>query len=229
MQLATISSYEEYLKVTQTSAESLRVSTQCCPVEEYYESSFIVSEGYQVCSVCGKVGERILDDEPGPEGMFTATTGINPGYNFSVYRAYKPMNHFREHLRRYMGSRSTSMNLELLKINIKNRRAYFYIKKQLKKLKMRREYKNIWSILYKLGGEMPAIDNILFHRILNCFGEFMSKYPLHQGERKSVPSHDMLLSAILQKLGYKPYYYLPLIQSRSIRDNVFYIIKKCLG
>ena len=83
--------------------------------------------------------------------------------------------------------------------------------------------------MYKLGGRLPTISNYMFHECSRLFYEFASNYSKVQGVRKSIPNHDMLLSAILTKAGYQGYYDMPIIQSRKIRDNIYYIIKECLG
>jgi hypothetical protein len=224
--LSLIASREEYEQVV--GYTDLTISNQCCPVPGY-ETSLVLRDGHFTCDICGKVKEKYLDDQYHQEGMYTATTGFNPGFSYGIFRYYKPLNHFREHLRRFLGSRPTQMDLSLLHIDIHNPKAFFLIKKQLKQLKMRKEYKNIWSILYKLGGKIPSMDNELFHKVIHYFGRFIVKYPEVKGVRKSVPSHDMLLSAIFEKLGFKPYYLLPIVQSRKIRDNIHNIIKECLG
>ena len=224
--LALITSLEEYEKVV--GYVDLTISNQCCPVPGY-ETSLVMHDGHYVCDVCGSVKEKYLDDQYHQEGMYTATTGSNPGFTYNIFRYYKPLNHFREHLRRFLGSRPTQMDLTLLSIDVANPKAYFIIKKQLKQLKMQKEYKNIWSILYKLGGKKPEMDNKMFHAVIHYFGRFIVKYPEVKGCRKSVPSHDMLLSAIFEKLRYVPPYLLPIVQSRKIRENILIIIKECLG
>ena len=226
--LAHVSSLKEYLCLT-GQQEPAKNPLWCCDPPEPYAHSLDILDGFWTCFVCGKIKEQVLDDQYHQEGMFTGTTGSNPGFNYTVYRPYKPLNHFREHLRRFMGSRSTQMNVSLIRIDVSRRDAFVLIKKQLKALKLRCEYKNIWSILYRLGGKPPNISNHLFHECNRLFFEFSSKYEQYKGIRKSIPNHDMLLAAIFEKLGYKTYYELPLIQSKKIRDNIYYIIKECLG
>jgi hypothetical protein len=225
--LSQVSSLEEYLRLT--GAIPAINPLWCCEPPEPYAHSLDNVNGYWTCFVCGLIKEQILDDQYHQEGMYNATQGVNPGFNYAVYRPYKPLNHFREHLRRFLGSRPTQMNLDLLHVNVLRRDAYYVIKKQLKKLKMRHEYKNIWSILYLLGGKTPKMENDVFHECSRLFFEFSSKYEEFKGIRKSIPNHDMLLSAIFEKIGYDSYYKLPIIQSRKIRENIYYIIKQCLG
>lgn len=224
--LSLISSREEYERVT--GYVDLQISTQCCPVPGY-ETSLVMHDGHYTCDVCGSVKEKYLDDTYNQQGMFTATTGLNPGFSYNLLRYYKPLNHFREHLRRFLGSRSTQMDLSLLVIDVSNHNAFYLIKKQLKQLKLRKEYKNIWSILYKLGGKKPEMDNKMFYAVIHYFGRFIVKYPHVKGNRKSVPSHDMLLTAIFEKVGFEPFYLLPTVQSKKIRENINDIIKECLG
>lgn len=225
--LRDCSSKEEYLRLACIQEEP--VSTQCCAVPQNVLSSLVVREGYLVCDICGLVKERYLNNEYIPETIFTSSTGLNPGFHYQVKRFYKPLNHFREHLRRYMGSRHSSMDLALLTFDPKDRDAFHTIKSQLKQLKLVQEYKNIWSIIYALGGKKPDLSNEQFHTILRYFYKFIHNFTKLKTQRKSVPSHEMILHQIFLLIDYEPFYHLPIVQSISIRAEIEIILTQCLG
>jgi len=107
--------------------------------------------------------------------------------------------------------------------------AYELVRERLKKLKIKNENKNIWSIIYALGGKFPELDNQMFQDIIHHFMKFKSNYHLYQGIRKSVVSHDMILTGIFEMLGYKPYYKFPVIKNEKNKNNILLIVRKCLG
>lgn len=205
-----------------------KVTWECCtPESNHYTHELF--EGYWTCIDCGKVKHRLLDEYE-YSGVFSKHSGVNPGHNYVAFRFYKPINHFREHLRRFMGSRRCPIDISLFQdLNIQDEKSYYHVRDRLKLLKIKNQNKNIWSIIYALGGKFPILDSYTFQKIIAMFMKFNSNYSKYQGQRKSVVSHDMILTAIFKKVGYKSYYELPVIKNEKNKNNILLIIKECLG
>jgi hypothetical protein len=181
-----------------------------------------IQDGFYTCCICGLVKDQVLDDS-------ITYTETNAGIYLTKTRFYKPINHFREHLRRFCGFRTTNLNCNLLQVDLHDRNAYDVIQKYLRKYKIRSEYKNVWSILYKLGGTPPVLSSKQHLQIMQYYMYFLQKFPEVKQNRKSVPNHDMVLAAILKKIGYDSFYHLPQIKSKKIKENILFILKTCLG
>jgi hypothetical protein len=210
---------------------------QCC-VEEDGQSPFIINDGYPTCTLCGKVQTafRELDDIAITKPSFGELLGMNNGYVFVSPRFYKPLSHFREHLRRYMGANRVQLNdeqLNYLKQNLDetNPKAYMILKELLKNLNLPRQYRNIWSILYQLGGKLPELSNHQFHACLNIFKKFLIIFDKHKHlwNRKSIPSHYMLLNEFLVLVEHEKYYEFPVLKNEGLKKNVQFILNKCLS
>ena len=210
---------------------------QCC-LDEYNNPSFITHDGFPTCTICSKVQIhfRELDDSTITKPTFGELLGMNNGYVFISPRFYKPISHFREHLRRYMGANQVQLNEDqwtYLKDHLDetNIYAYMILKNLLKKLNLPRQYRNIWSILYKLGGKIPELSNEQFHMCLNIFKKFLVVYDQEKEKwnRKSIPSHYMLLNEFLQLVQHEKYYAFPELKNEVLKKNVQFILNKCLS
>lgn len=205
-----------------------KISWSCCTPDSSHYTHYL-NEGFWTCYDCGKVKHQLLEEYE-YTGVFTKNSGVNPGFNYTAFRFYKPINHFREHLRRFMGSRNCTLDLKLFEdLDVQNRQIYYHVRDRLKQLKIKNQNKNIWSIIYALGGKFPMLDSQTFQQIIGLFMKFTSNYSKYQGRRKSVVSHDMILTEIFKKVGYETYYQLPVIKNERNKNNILLIIKECLG
>lgn len=135
--------------------------------------------GELACPQCGKVHEQ--------EYMMTTEywSEFEPcGSKYHmVYvrkRYYKPLTHFKEHLRRYMGARFTELP-DHLWTTLKNDAtldctlpdAYTQVKDRLKRLKMSKYYKEIFMLIYSLGGQPPKISNQQYLLCIRSFERYV--------------------------------------------------------
>lgn len=210
---------------------------KCC-LDENGSFSFVTYDGFPTCTLCGKVQTSFqhLDDSAITKPSFGELLGLNNGYVFVSPRFYKPISHFREHLRRYMGANNVNLTknqLDLLKSELDETdpKAYMILKDLLKKNNLPRQYKNIWSILYQLGGKIPDLTNNQFHGCLNLFKKFLIIFDKHKQlwKRKSIPSHYMLLNEFLVLVNHEKYYEFPVLKNEHLKKNVEFILNKCLS
>jgi len=223
---------------------------ECCgPIE------LVPKEGHYVCWNCGLVKDNyfiVQEEEPHRSGG--KPFGSQSSYTYKKYRPYKPLTHFREHFRRYTGQRFQTIPTELLhdlrpKVNPRAKDAYWQVKTQLKKLKgkkyvvkvwnkeMRRYdakkytpqkfYKDIFCIIYDLGGYQPKVDNVneIFQAYQNLQYQFLQLKRKHETSRSNMPSHFMLLDILLRKHGHSPYYEIPYLKDKESREKVIQIFK----
>lgn len=238
---------EEYGIALEKPAEepvSLWLDNKCCgPI--YLNSR----EGEEYCSGCGKVVERYVYDPVENEyPQFGEPVG-SVGHGYMVkYRPYKPLTHFRDHLRRYCGQKFVEIPEELLdrvrntEPDVMDKNAYFRIEKELKKIRneeftlsvynkeMRRHetrkvygrnyYKHIFEIIYKLGGRQPRVGNV--RDIISAYERMVYRFSQRKvfTERHSMPSHFMVLDILLRKYGHTPYYVLPKLKDVKSREKV---------
>ncbi len=220
---------------------------ECCgPIE------LVRKEGTYVCWTCGKVlGMNYIVNEEEPrycrEGEIL---GASSRYTYKKYRPYKPLTHFREHLRRYLGQRFLAIPDELLndlrgKFNPMDRNAYVKVKSQmkqlggkkytvevwdkemrrteLKKYKVQKFYKDIFTIIYSLGGIQPRFNqtNEIFNSYMKLQYEFaQARNQGRLNNRHNMPSHFMILDILLRKHGHVPYYEIPHLKDHASWQNV---------
>lgn len=150
-------------------------------------------------------------------------------------RFYVPTTHFKEHLRRYMGARFTNIPQQLLddirkQINIDDPNAYFIVRKILKRLKLMKMYKEIFTIIYLCDGHRPNITNKLYQQCIHDFQLLMKKFmEIRETEfkgRHSMPSMYMLMHLLLLENGHEPYYILPQLKSQDCRDRVLFMYRE---
>lgn len=207
--------------------EPERVEYTCC------ENDFVEDNCNVICKSCGKIVETFFDDmAPNFNDPFELL-GLNNGYVYIAKRFYKPINHFRDHLKRYIGGVTHNVPPNLfqemrVKVDVLRKDAYTQIHKILKKNKLHGEYKHIWSIIIDLGGFKNDLTNQEFHTCLNLFRCFLEAFQkIEKGVRKSLPSHYMMLKCILDLMEIPIYYDIPVLKNRTLRNNIECILKKC--
>lgn len=214
-------------------------------------------EGCWTCWGCGLVKEsRYVTYEPDKQ---YSDNPRNVGYTVTKYRPYKALTHFREHVRRYIGCRFTDIpdklidHLKEFHINTKDHDCYWIVKGHLKTLKKRgtmypvrffdkkyrqmitkeykatKFYKEIFSIIYRLGGVKPKLQKVNIpdlyedYRTLNNIFESEKKQGIIQ--RKNMPNHFMFLKLLLENSGYNAYYNIPVLKDEKLCNQIFDIFK----
>jgi hypothetical protein len=245
-QYSKLHKYEYQLKLTQRAANKMYQNLkrneekfnhtqepeknilQCCP-----NSEFPILDGFYVCSICGLVKEQVLDNEYQPNGCVGELLGESNGYVYKPLRFYKPLNHFREHLKSFLASHPIAFPPALLKslqhINVHQKTAFFLIRKELKAQRKVKYYKHVWSLIHELGGKKNELTNQQYHNCLNIFKSFLVAFQANPGERKNLPSHNMILNAILKMLKIEIYYETPGLCNNKLRKNVEDTIRRCLA
>lgn len=206
---------------------------KCC----YYQS--IVTDKYNECYYCNECGlcmkeKVIVYQQPTYSNnissfYFQKPLGSTNTITFYRKRFYKPLTHFKEHLRRYMGSRFTNIPHDLISklkdVDVENVNAYFLIKAKMKSLGLNKYYKEIFMIIYQLGGVRPYIDNVLYEQCVADFQKLMFHFIKGRNEwkRHSMPSMYMVLDILLRKNGHTPYYTIPCLKDDQLRERVYKI------
>jgi hypothetical protein len=211
-------------------------------------------EGHYSCIECGliKDGYYIVNEEEPQRYTAGMPVGSRSSYTYSKYRPYKPLTHFREHLRRYAGQRFVTFPKDLINdlktvIDPLDRKAFSKVKHYLKKFSGKRYtvkyydkemrvwrekqckptkfYKDIFSIIYELGGLQPNVKNINEMFAMYSAVCFQFKHLKGQGatNRRNMPSHYMLLDLLLKEYGNEPYYEIPYLKDEELRNSVLKI------
>lgn len=111
--------------------------------------------------------------------------------------------------------------------NRSDRNAYMAIRQQLRKRKMPWQYRNIFGIIYKLGGLYPkhsAVDGDKIIVALIVIENFFHQRQKGQREgafkKRSLGSSKMLLSSVLKMTGNEPFYRLPELKNKQANEKV---------
>lgn len=163
-----------------------------------------------------------------------------PGTNCSTTivrkRPYQPLTHFKEHLRRYMGARfrdiptklcdtvSAALQLE----DLQQPDAYFRVKAVLKKNGFNKFYKEIFTIIYHLGGINPRLEHDTYQNCIKDFTRLSFVYMKNRDKfkRHSMPSLYMMLDILLRKNNHIPHYQIPYLKDLQLKTNVESILEK---
>ena len=193
-------------------------------------------DGYLTCHECGLVNkdERQYDHTCVPGYYKIESSKACNGTHFEKKRSYKPITHFKEHMRRYMGARFTPIPDKLLqdlvdmKVDHLSPNAFFEVKKALKKLKYNDYYKEIFHIIYKLGGQAPVIPDEVFHECVNAYQALMLAFERKKKEwkRHSMPSNYVVLDMLLRHFGHVPYYNIPMLKDDDLQLKVQSMIQE---
>lgn len=199
-----------------------------------------VRNGYAVCDACGLVlANEMIDIQPSQykhskqyrhEGE--KWLGADEDSYVARRRFYKPITHFRQHLRSYLYARDIKIPVSVLQelrqvIDVNDRNAYTQVKKELKRLKQPKLYKDIFDIIYMLGGRKPQITPEQVDLMCNYFARWWYQYNvLERFGAHNTPSMFMLLDIILKEFGHEPYYFIPKLKNGKLRDRVYEIYEK---
>ena len=205
------------------------IAFECCGEVLWYYAN-----GFLTCPTCGLVhdqGEYLFTLESWKENE---PCGSRQSMVIERKRFYRPLNHFKEHLRRYMGIRFTRLPDHLLTelqacsdVDVHHPEAYFMIKKQLKQRKLSKLYKEIFTIIYALGGQRPQLTNAQYHGCIRTFTLLMQVFERKRADfgRHSMPSMYVMLDQLLRSYGHTPFYTIPLLKNTRLLKNVYQIIQ----
>jgi hypothetical protein len=202
---------------------------KCCG-KYAFEVADINKDGMLTCWECGKVLEMKLyvlqEDEYGDDGK---PLGSKSQYGpIPKKRVYKRITHFREHVRRYVGARFTNIPEDVIEairdntsVDVQSPTCYNDVKKALKQLKEPKLYKEIFTIIYELGGTAPKIDHIIQNLYDNyaAFDYYYEQIRKDTGRKNGI-SYYMVLDMMLKEMGYTPYYELPYLKDEELRQKV---------
>lgn len=227
---------------------------KCCGPIELNEK-----EGNYACIKCGLVKDMyyIVNEEEPCKYNHGEPVGMHTSYSYNKYREYKPLTHFREHLRRYAGQRFAVFPAELIKdvkdyVDPLSPDAFHQVKHQLKQLgqkkynvkvydkqmrrwdmkqyKPQKFYKDIFSLIYELGGIQPNLHTIDLNAMFSMYKaicyQFRQMKIKNSVSRKNMPSHYMLLDLMLRQYGHTPYYNIPELKDKDLRNSVLTIFNK---
>lgn len=200
-----------------------------------YTCCDVVQEGADhmlTCWGCGKVFDIynvVNEEEPDFSG---GPLGGRSQYSPLVKkRIYKRLTHFKEHVRRFLGARFTVISPEIINEiskeipNLKDRQCYNKVKGVLKRLKRPKLYKEIFTIIYQLGGVKPTLKNV--DNIYQLYRNFDYYYALKvrdgQIKRRNGISFYMMLDLFLKEMGHESYYEIPYLKDLELRSQVLEI------
>jgi hypothetical protein len=208
---------------------------ECCN-KQAIEVGAWNKDGMFVCWECGKViEEQMFVFEENPEyGGDGKPLGSKSQYGpVPKRRIYKRLTHFKEHIRRYVGARFTAIpedlitKLKTFNIDLEDKNCYTVIKTALKKLKYPKLYKEIFTIIYLLGGKRPKIEPLI-PKLYEQYKAFDFYYEQIREElnRKNGISFYMVLDMMLKELDHSPFYNLPYLKDPELQDKVLEIFTR---
>lgn len=209
-----------------------KVVYTCCGKQEW-EIGHVNKESMLACWQCGKILEEkhtyILEEDEYPDDG--KPLGSKSQYGpLPKRRIYKRITHFKEHIRRYVGARFTPVpadimaKLRTLNLNVNDKNCYQYVKEALRALKRPKLYKEIFTIIYELGGKAPKIDHLIT-RLYSMYKSFDYYYDYLRArlKRKNGISYYMILDLMLKDLGAPAYYTLPYLKDEELQQKVLTI------
>ncbi len=204
---------------------------RCCG-KWAYEVAEENRESMLTCWECGKVLEMnkyiLQENEYGDDGKpFGSKSQYGP---IPKKRFYKRITHFREHVRRYIGARFKDIPETVIAamlengVDVKSSDCYAQVKKVLKQLKQPKLYKEIFTIIYELGGAYPKIDGLIAE-LYDNFTAYDYYYEQIRStlKRKNGVSYYMILDIMLREAGHVPFYKLPYLKDEELRGKVLEI------
>lgn len=110
---------------------------------------------------------------------------------------------------------------------------YRSVQKQLKILGFKHLYKEIFVIIYTLGGQRPNIDNKVFDACVTDYlwlqSRFIQMKKYAGTKRKNMPSIYVILDLLLKRNGHTPFYHLPYLKDASLQARVLEIFHELDG
>jgi len=191
--------------------------------------------GCMVCCGCGLVVENkiYIYHQPYAQrsnfaNQMQRPLGSSGHVTFNRKRFYQPLTHFKEHLRRYMGARFTTIDENVLEkvrgsvLNLQDSNAHQMVKSVLKQHRHTHLYKEIFTIIYLCGGQPPHLDSKVYESCIEDFKKLMFHFMKcrSQWQRHSMPSMYMLLDMLLRVHGHEPHYKFPHLKNMRLRQQV---------
>lgn len=195
------------------------------------------SEAYTVCMDCGKC----LPDAPkqfvfymnnydaGQEGcsFFKRDSKRNSGVQLPAKRRYYQSKiHFMTHLKRYLdlvtsGDPVPAGLIRELDVDVNDEMAYFHVRDLLKKRKLGKHYKDIFTIIYQRGGVRPDLSGAQLEMVERHIKSIQTFFYAnrHRWRKKSMPCVPWLLERLLIACGHKPYYCLHMLKSEPLQKE----------
>lgn len=205
----------------------LDATLRCCGEVE-------VGEGVYVCSECGKVLQvGVVENDYTPafsksyRHEFQKPLGSDEHWYTERRRHYHPKTHFKQHLNCYLGARKRHIPKPILNslakiIDLEDRQAFIQVRQWLKEKGKISYYKDTFTILYQLGAPVP-----IFTRTNEVLDEFNYWYNNFKTQGRfggyNTPSMQMLLTIFLRRNGHEPYYAIPELKSKKLRERVYMI------
>lgn len=215
----------------------------CCTADR---NDIIIRDGAHICYQCGNTVDFNVYVFYEPYSKPSQPLGGGSSHFFERKRSYKSLTHFKEHLRRYMGSRFTDAKkngkgksiaeiaAELRgRIDVDDSNCYREMQRLLKQLKYRDMYKEIFVLIYELGGRRPYIDNKIFDKCVTDFMWLQSRFQrlkyVTGTVRKNMPSMYVLLDLLLKRHGHTPYYKFPYLKDDLLQQKVMELFEELDG
>lgn len=231
--IGTIQQLSEKVSPEENSLENYTDHTvtkaTCCNSTQ----NIVIRSGTYCCYSCGAVTDNYVYEWYQPQHKGNGPLGCMNTMTITRKRFYSSLTHFKEHLRRYMGARFTVYGdevvrmLRLQNIDVEDKDCYLNVQKALRKNGMRKLYKEIFTLIYALGGKNPKIDNKLFD---DCVTDFKWLYEGFQQmkkssntRRKNMPSMYIILDLLLKRNGHTPYYNIPYLKDKDLQARVIMI------
>jgi hypothetical protein len=203
----------------------------CCTGDS---NDIYIKDGAYVCWQCGRVVDASVYVFYNPYTKPGAPVGGENTITIIKKRGYKSLTHFKEHLRRYMGARFGEYPSEMLdklrgKVDVGRDDCYRKVQKLLKDNGYRKMYKEIFTIIYALGGKKPSVDNQVFDKCVRDFLWMQSRFKEMRENnmtvRKNMPSMYVVMDLLLKRHGHKPFYKIPYLKDDLLQANVMSIFK----
>ncbi|NBU81990.1 MAG: hypothetical protein EBS55_10125, partial [Flavobacteriaceae bacterium] len=93
---------------------------------------------------------------------------------------------------------------------------------ELKEYKTRKFYKDIFGIIYTLGGIQPQFQGV--NKVLQQFKDIQYQFFQDLNHRPNMPSHFMILDLLLKQNGHEPYYKIPSLKNEKARREAINIL-----
>ena len=176
--------------------------------------NFIIDEGVYICTKCFKIENSVM---------------ISNEYNNPVSVKYKRTTHLRSTLHRLLGRETFYLPNEIVEIvrNYKPKNIN-QVRKVLKKEKLPKYYKHLYSIANAVGMPLPSLSQLEFDKIIYLFVRFDGIYKKISTKSNQLNYHFLLKKffLIIDRIDIIPY--LQKLKSKSKINEHEEIFQKCL-
>lgn len=212
--------------VTADTTPQPNILTCCGPV------ALDAENGCFLCWRCGKVLDPYHYVYDTPYTKANEPFGSRNTHTIVKKRFYKPLTHFKEHLRRYLGARFTAYPVGLLDdlradptIHVQHPACYFQVQRALRKRHHPKLYKEIFQIIHMLGGHKPLVTPQQYQRCIAQFTQlqyrfFQLRHTRDSFKRKNMPSMYVVMDFLLKQNGHVRFYDLPHLKDPILQERV---------